>query len=115
MFLEELMVKNFFLLFSTVVIAFSFSACGTLQIKIEPSSAQQTAPIRLTETPVLLSPTPSVPPSATPDPLSIVFPKPGTVVLDFVAQACDARWANGAYSLSCPGDLNDLTQGYVAT
>jgi len=54
-----------------------------------------------------------IPPSPTPEPLPVDFPKPGTVVLDFVALVCNARWANGAINLPCPGDPDDLAEGYI--
>jgi hypothetical protein len=36
-------------------------------------------------------------------------------VLDFVALACRAQWANGTRMLPCPGDQNDLAEGFIAT
>lgn len=44
----------------------------------------------------------------------IQIPKPDTVVLDFVAQACQAKWANGAVELPCPGNLDETDEGYIA-
>jgi len=43
----------------------------------------------------------------------VKFPQPGTVVLDFVALACRARWVNGAVDLPCPGKLDDLAEGFI--
>lgn len=56
----------------------------------------------------------SLPASATPPEFPVEFPQPGTVVLDFVALACRARWANGARQLPCPGNLDDLAEGFIA-
>jgi hypothetical protein len=57
----------------------------------------------------------AVPPSPTPNQVFIATPKPGTVVLDFVALVCNAKWANGARAIPCPGNLNDVPQGYIAS
>ncbi len=35
------------------------------------------------------------------------------IVYDFVAQACEARWANNTTYLPCPGDLTEIGGGYV--
>jgi len=35
------------------------------------------------------------------------------VVLDFVADMCDARWTNNGAEIPCPGDLTDTEYGYV--
>src|SRR4051794_35097818 len=103
-------------LFFVLIITATLSACGTLDSSSAPTLAQQTPLPPPTETPVLVTPTAPLPtPSATAGLLPVASPKPGTVVLDFVAQACDARWANGVNYLPCPGNLNDLTQGYITT
>jgi len=56
----------------------------------------------------------SLPASPTPVPFPVKFPQPGTVVLDFVALACRAHWANGAFDLPCPGNQDDLAEGFIA-
>jgi hypothetical protein len=54
-----------------------------------------------------------LPASPTPVPFPVETPQPGTVVLDFVALACQARWANSAFDLPCPGDRDDLAEGFI--
>jgi hypothetical protein len=122
-FLEEPVFKKISLLL--LMLSIALSACGTLEVSLDrtPTPSQQPPVIRLTETPVLLPPItetpillpPTIPvlPSSTPDRLQIVFPKPGTVVLDFVENACNARWGNGGKYLPCPGNRDDLTEGYI--
>jgi hypothetical protein len=56
----------------------------------------------------------SQPATETPMTFPIQTPKLGTVVLDFVADACQAKWANGAVELPCPGNLDNTDEGYIA-
>lgn len=45
---------------------------------------------------------------------SILLPEPETVAYDFVANVCEAEWANSVSVLpSCPGDLDNIEPGYV--
>jgi len=50
----------------------------------------------------------------TPTPLPTFTPLPGTTVLDFVAQLCNAQWMNGAQHLTaCQPPGSDLSGGYA--
>src|SRR4030067_3202596 len=82
---------------------------------IPPTLPQQTQVTQPTEIPVVLPSTTPIPPSPTPDLLPIEFPEPGTVVLDFVALVCNARWTNGAFDLPCPGNRNDIAEGFITS
>ena len=82
-----------------------------------PSGEQEVSP-----TATLLLPTTNPAPTATviissptPEGLRITPPQSGTVVLDFVALVCSAQWSNNAYQLPCPGHLEDIGQGYIAS
>lgn len=77
-----------------------------------PSTALPSPTAQPSPTPTATEPPPQA--SPTPAPFPVEFPQPGTVVLDFVALACRALWANGAFDLPCPGDRNDLAEGYIA-
>lgn len=90
---------------------------GPTPTEFTPSTALPSTAAQPSPTPAPPSPTATEPPpqaSPTPAPFPVEFPPPGTVVLDFVALACRARWANGAFDLPCPGDRNDLAEGYIA-
>lgn len=45
--------------------------------------------------------------------LTISPEEPGTLVMDLVARACEADWSNNAYHFNCPGDLTDISKGYI--
>jgi hypothetical protein len=53
-------------------------------------------------------------PTATLDPTSTVTPDPGSIVFDFVAMLCNAKWMNGAQNLAaCPDVNSDHSGGYA--
>jgi hypothetical protein len=110
------------------VLGIALAACSlvpatpALQPTLTESELSPTAQVSspttvLSPTATALPPTATVtalPSTATPVPLPLETPQPGTVVLDFVALACRAQWANGARGLPCPGDLNNLVEGFIA-
>lgn len=99
-------------------------ACSsvTSSSTVQPATADL-EPSRTQAPPTLPHLSPTVPPPTatettlpvSPTPLSFPWetPQPGTVVLDFVAQACRAKWANGAVELPCPGNPDELSEGYI--
>lgn len=100
---------------------FSLVACEAVQpttteplpsstpASVTPTTATQPTSSALPPT-ITLSPILETPTSAS---LPIEYPQPGTVVLDFVAQACRADWANGALHIPCPGNPNHLAEGFI--
>ena len=76
---------------------------------VQPASPTTALPLPPTALPPTATET-SLPASPTPVPFPVEFPQPGTVVLDFVALACRAHWANGARDLPCPGNRDDLAE-----
>ncbi|MBC8506982.1 MAG: hypothetical protein ISR58_08715 [Anaerolineales bacterium] len=61
-------------------------------------------------------PTSTTAPSATASPpLPLIpLPEPGTVAYDFVANVCEAQWANSiSYISPCPSNLDEIEQGYI--
>ena len=75
-------------------------------------------PATLIPTSTTTSPSPtSPPPQPTTQPASqpaIPIPDPNTIAYDFVANVCQAEWANStAYLPNCPGDLDNIEPGYV--
>ena len=83
------------------------------QAELEPSpTVQPPSPSAAPPTSTPLPPTATA--TSTPVPFPWITPQPGTVVLDFVALACRSLWGNGARNIPCPGDPNDLTEGYIA-
>lgn len=101
------------LLFAFGVLSSSLMACAS--VPATPALPQQTQVTQPTEIPVVLPTTTPNPASPTPDLLPIEFPEPGTVVLDFVALVCNARWTNGAFDLPCPGNRNDIAEGFITS
>lgn len=110
-----------------ILTGLSLAACSAAT----PSPAQQPTPLELEPSPTIEptnSPIPSQP-SATALPpteaestlpaasvtleFPLEYPQPGTVVLDMVATACREKWVNGSHELPCPGDREDLSEGYV--
>ncbi|MBL7162186.1 MAG: hypothetical protein ISS57_06240 [Anaerolineales bacterium] len=74
------------------------------------------------------TPQPTAAPTSTPEPTAttspspttplpvpgIPVPEPGTIAYDFVANVCEAQWANSVgYLPLCPGDLDNIAPGYV--
>jgi hypothetical protein len=116
------------LLAACFAIGIALTACASTSVTPAPLPAEtenKPAPTLPSPSPTTTLPPPvtTLPPTATitsppatptPVPFPLKFPAPGTVVLDFVALACRARWANGAFDLPCPGNLNDLAEGYIA-
>src|SRR3990170_1338254 len=101
------------LLFAFGVLSSSLMACAS--VPATPALPQQTQVTQPTEIPVVLPTTTPNPASPMPDLLPIEFPEPGTVVLDFVALVCNARWTNGAFDLPCPGNRNDIAEGFITS
>ena len=55
-----------------------------------------------------------IPPTATFTPVPTSTPIPGTIVLDFAAQLCNAKWMNGGQKLmACPNANADHSGGYA--
>ena len=55
-----------------------------------------------------------IPPTATFTPIPTLTPIPGTIVLDFVAQLCNAKWMNGGQKFTaCPEVNADQSKGYA--
>ena len=55
-----------------------------------------------------------IPPTTTPAPTSTLTPVPGKIVIDFVAQLCNAQWMNGGQHLkACPNPNSDHSGGYA--
>ncbi|MEK6255820.1 MAG: hypothetical protein N2C13_00705, partial [Chloroflexota bacterium] len=76
-------------------------------------------PIELTAVLPTAVPT-STPQPPTPQPKSAIeiaieaiLPTPGTVAMDFVSLACSATWSSSIVFTACPGDPDDLDDGYV--
>lgn len=66
-----------------------------------------------TATRPIFTPVPTFTATAEPPALTILSDQPGTIVMDFVARACEAKWSNNAYNFPCPGDLTDTSKGYI--
>jgi len=66
-----------------------------------------------TATRPIFTPIPTFTATAETPSLSIPADEPGTLVMDFVARACEAKWSNNAYHFPCPGDLTDISKGYI--
>ncbi len=80
-----------------------------------PANLEETVQVTQENT-IAAPPTPTdtvVPPPATPNLLPIQTAKPGTVVLDFVALVCNAKWTNNSYEIPCPGNPADASKGYI--
>jgi hypothetical protein len=77
-----------------------------------PSPTSTTAPTATLAPPAATPTTLPVPP--TPVKFPFRAPPANSLTMDFVAQACAARWANGANLLPCPGNLDALTEGYIS-
>jgi len=99
------MKKNLFFVF--VMIAITTLACGL------------SAPTLPTATPIPATAT-EAPPTATFTPIPTLTsiptatPIPGTVVMDFIAQLCNAKWMNGGQKFaSCPDVNADHSKGYA--
>jgi len=45
--------------------------------------------------------------------LQLPTPIPGTVALDMAAKPCSASWSNNGEYLPCPGNLDQITDGYA--
>lgn len=45
--------------------------------------------------------------------LELPADEPGTIVMDFVARVCEAKWTNNAFEIPCPGDPTDTARGYI--
>jgi hypothetical protein len=45
--------------------------------------------------------------------LDQAIPQPGTVALDFVALTCSAAWSSSIQFIPCPGNPDDLSNGYI--
>lgn len=61
----------------------------------------------------IFTPIPTFTITAEPPAFNILPDEPGTLVMDFVARACEAEWSNNAYHLPCPGDQTDTSKGYI--
>ena len=112
--------RSLHLLFAFWVLCTSLTACAyapttDTQPTDTPILPSTNTPIPPTEIPVLIPTNTPIPPSPTPDLLPVKFPKPGTVVLDFVALVCNARWTNGAFDLPCPGNRDNIAEGYISS
>lgn len=55
---------------------------------------------------------PTTPPAPSPQAIPLLLDEPGAVALDFVAQACQARWTTNAGPVPCPG--TEVAPGYLA-
>ena len=94
--------------FILLIIALFSSAC---------SFSGQTAPseVRPTITATQIQPSASFTPIPTLTLVPTNTPIPGTIVLDFAAQLCNAKWMNGGQKFeACPGSGGDPTKGYGA-
>ncbi|MBI5351015.1 MAG: hypothetical protein HZB50_00090 [Chloroflexi bacterium] len=101
------MKGNLFLVF--VIIATTTLACG-LSAPALPTATETPIPATATEVP----PTATFTPIPTLTPIPTATPIPGTVVLDFIAQLCNAKWMNGGQKFaSCPDANADHSKGYA--
>ena len=113
--------RSLTLLAACCALGVALAACSFAPATPEPQPAP--AGLKPTSTVQPPSPTTALPPAATvtpipasstPEPFPVNIPQLGTVVLDFVALACRAGWANGAFDLPCPGNRADHAEGFIA-
>ena len=108
-------------IFFIILVPFILFACNLLATAT-PAAAPTALPVD-TATPL-----PTEAPTATPDPTATIepspttaqqapqipLPEPGTVAYDFVANVCDAQWANSiSFITPCPSNLDEIEQGYI--
>ncbi|MDH3942872.1 MAG: hypothetical protein OEV06_02100 [Anaerolineae bacterium] len=87
------------------------AACGTpAEIAETPAQPEATFSPIPTFTPAPPQPSPT---SHAQGILEQAAPKPGTVALDFVALTCSAAWSSSIQFNPCPGDPDDLSDGYI--
>lgn len=99
-------VVGYFLVF----VAFIVSACS-LPGQSTPTPIPPTIPATATQPPATAT---QIPPTATAAPTFTPTPIPGTIVLDFVAQLCNAQWMNGGQHLKvCPDPNSNHSGGYA--
>ena len=107
---------------------FSFLLLGLFLVGCSPKASQPsnelaTPTASITETatqqPSTQTPVPSATASATLQPtpdfslIGLPTEKEGTLAFDFVGQMCDAQWFTRGQQLTCPGNDNRSTAGYV--
>lgn len=102
---------------SVLLVLFTLlTACGVSSPATVPPSATTTTPEILpiieTFTPI---PTFTAAPQSTATPIFQLGNDGKSVVLDFTARVCEAKWVNSVDTKAqpCPGDLNNPTSGYV--
>lgn len=96
---------------SSLILLVLLTACGvSTPVPVSPSPT----PIPPTEafTPI---PTFTSAPQPTPTPLFQLGDDGKTVVFDFTARLCEAKWVNSVnpQPLPCPGDLSNVGKGYI--
>ena len=104
--------------FAIILFALFLSACfglpSTPQVAppVEPPTVTVAPPPTATFTPI---PTFTETPAPTSTPLFQFNDNGKSVVLDFTAQLCEAKWVNSVnpQPLPCPGDLNNVGKGYI--
>lgn len=102
-----------------LVFVFLFlTACAPVQVAVPPDTAIPPTAVPATSVPPteIFTPIPAATAtSGTSSASYIDLDNDGkTVAHDFTQHLCEAAWMNGAVKdLPCPGDLNELTQGYT--
>ena len=109
--LEERMKTKFAIILSVFLLTACIGQPTTPQVNLPPTA---TLAPPATETPIPV-PTFTETPAPTATPRIQINNEGKTVVFDFTAQLCEAKWVNGAYPqpLPCPGDLNNVGKGYI--
>jgi len=95
-----------------MIIVFLFTACNkpiSESNEIEPTAAGQPTIIHPTETE---TPT-EVPPTEAPNILKVEPVDQGSLVYDFTADICSARWSTNASHLPCPINLDEIDGVYI--
>jgi hypothetical protein len=97
-------MKNKIILAFVILLAAS-PACS-FSGQNQPSISSPTAPSAATFT--------EIPPTTTFTPIPTITPIPETIVFDFAAQLCNAKWMNGGQKFaSCPDPSSDHSAGYA--
>lgn len=105
-------MKN--ILYSLILVIFITSGCTSSEV--EPTQnmlIELTSIVPTTEATATQIPPTDDPPSPMALAIEAARPVPGTVALDFVALACSATWSSSIVFTACPGDPNDLSNGYI--
>ena len=86
----------------TLVLMLFLAACGPAAASVPPTATAAR----------VFTPIPTF--TFTPPPTAPLADPPSTIVLDFIAQLCSAKWSNGAHYLAaCPPTTVDRSGGYA--